>query len=269
MQFGEGNVLTKVAVSSPQSEYFHITDTKVHNITNLADKSKAIRQHDRLKTTIRRFGAELIDLKELDRHPNSVFTRDTSVVTPYGYIRLSMGLPSRRGEEDWMENVLKGLQIPQLGRIELPATAEGGDIILAGKTVFIGNSTRTNVFGIEQLTEIFRRVRYDVRVTSVPSPFLHIGGAMSVINPVTILHVEHVFPKNFFSGFKTIKVPNKTFISGNVITLGSNELIANKENKLTIERLREHNFTVHELNLNEFVKGTGGPSCLIMPVQRK
>jgi N-dimethylarginine dimethylaminohydrolase len=33
--------------------------------------------------------------------------------------------------------------------------------------------------------------------------------------------------------------------------------------------LRRAGFRVHPLDLSEFVKGTGGPSCLVLPLERR
>ena len=37
-------------------------------------------------------------------------------------------------------------------------------------------------------------------------------------------------------------------------------------NITTIEILKQKGYRVHSLDLSEFLKGTGGPSCLILPV---
>ncbi len=90
----EGDRLTRVVVSTPGKEYFSPGNLAEHNLTQLADRDLTLAQHDELKTTLRASGAEVIDLPELAGHPNSVFTRDTALATPDGYIRLKMGLCS-------------------------------------------------------------------------------------------------------------------------------------------------------------------------------
>ncbi len=265
----EGERLTEVVVCTPREEYFRVDDRTVHNITELADRSRAIAQHNRLKALLEKQGARVIDLPELPGHPNSVFTRDTAVCTPEGFLHLRMGLPTRRGEEDWMANALREIGVPEIGRIEPPGTAEGGDIILAGRVVFLGHSGRTNRAGLEQLSRIFQRLGFEPRLAEVPSFSLHIGGAMSLVAPDTVFYCQGTFPEGFFRGFRTIAVPPENFISGNVICLGPGEVIAEAGNRSGIERLETAGIRVHALDLSEFVKGTGGPSCLIMPVSRK
>lgn len=264
----EGHNLKRVVVCPPQQEYFLITDRGAHNITELADKDIAIVQYALLVETMRNFGADVLIIDELPGHPNSVFTQDTAVASPGGYIKLKMGIKTRRDEESWMSDFLNSKGVPCVGKIEDPATIEGGDVILAGNIAFVGISTRTNHEGAKQIGSLLTKQGFEVRIANVQSPFLHIGGAMSVVDIDTILSVEGVFPDGYFQGFKVISVPNDGFISGNVITLGNRELIINKENKAAIKRLRESGFILHEVDLSEFTKGTGGPSCLIMPLVR-
>jgi N-dimethylarginine dimethylaminohydrolase len=51
--------------------------------------------------------AHVIDIPELANHPNSVFTRDTALRTPRGYVKLRLGLESRQNEEEWIKKQCK------------------------------------------------------------------------------------------------------------------------------------------------------------------
>jgi len=264
----EGSRLLRVIVCSPQTEYFHINNIKSHNIKQKPNKTKAKEQHNKLKSLIETFGSEVIDVSELDGHPNSVFTRDTAICTPDGYIKLKMGLETRKGEEDWMAQVLNAIGEPSAGNIESPGTVEGGDVILGGSVAFIGHSQRTNNSGIKQITHILERMGFETRVVVVPPPYLHLGGAMSIIGEDSVLCCKDIFPPDFFDGFNKVEINCNNFVGGNVICLGDNELIANSANIETIEILKKARYIVHPIDLSEFIKGAGGPTCLIMPVER-
>ena len=252
---------------SPGLAYFGVSDLQGHHITQVANKQQAAEQHDSLVQTIEQAGTKVINLQELLEHPNSVFTKDTAVCTPQGYIRVRMGLPSREGEEQWMAEILDRIGVPCVGAIESPGTVEGGDVILAEKVAFVGHSSRTNSTGIQQLSHLIARMGYEVRTASVPSPFLHIGGAMTLVSPDTILCVSGIFPESMFKGFQRLEVPHTGFISGNVILLNNRQVIADQANLPAITALRQHEFKVSPLDLSEFVKGAGGPSCLILQVK--
>jgi dimethylargininase len=265
----EGDRLTRVVVSSPGDAYFDVSTHAGANIPAPADRALAIRQHEELRAAMARFGCEVIDVPELPGHPNCVFTRDVALCTPVGHVKLRMGLAARRDEEEWMSRALLALGEPCIGAISEPGTVEGGDIILAGSVAFLGLSGRTNREGARQIATLLEPLGYEVRTARIEG-YMHIGGAMSVIGPERVLHCRDAFPDGFFRGFDAIAVPSDGARTGNVICLGEDELIANAaEGAAVIEELRRRGLTVHGLDLSEFQKGAGGPTCLILPLERR
>lgn len=264
----EGETLRRVIVVPPVSEYANVRDLARHNFRVVPDMQTAKEQHDWFCRLLETFDIEVIRLPELRAHPNSVFVRDAALITPEGAVLMSMGLRSRRGEEEWIKHHLAQLRIPVVAKITPPATAEGGDIILAGDIAFIGHSSRTNDAGTDQLARILLNMGYRVRITRIPEPYLHIGGAMSMIAPGKVLCTEAVFPEYFFRDFEIITVPQTGFSSGNVITVRPNNVVANTSSSTTVDILRKHHVIVHDIDLSAFLAGTGGPSCLILPVGR-
>lgn len=265
----EGDRLIRVVVCTPNREYFRVNNLQAQNINQIADRDQTIVQHDNLKSILKKFGCDVIDAPELNDHPNSVFTRDVALSTHEGFIQLRMGLEARRGEETWMAHILENLDEPCIGKIEPPGTVEGGDTVLAGEVVFAGLSGRTNDEGLTQLSKLLGKMNIKLRIVNLKRNYLHIGGAMSMIGPERLVCCEQVFPGNFFTGFDTIEVPNQNFKPsvGNVICLRENEVIANSaENMETIIILQQNGVKVHQLDLSEFRKGAGGPTCLILPV---
>jgi dimethylargininase len=256
-------------VCSPRREYWQVGDPHAHNIREVADAQEAMEQHRGLRAVLAAGGAEVVDVPELSGHPNSVFTRDSSLCTPRGHIRLRMGLSTRRGEGPWMSRHLQAIGVPRIGGISEPGTVEGGDVILAGSVAFVGESERTNVAGIQQLSRLLSGMGFEVRVARIVPPRLHIGGAMSLVGPDRVLCCAGLFPAGYFDGFDTIVVPADTFVSGNVICLGPDEVIAEKTNVTVISVLERAGVDVHVLDLSEFVKGAGGPSCLTLPLERE
>ena len=265
----EGDRLSRVVVCTPQEEYFRVSDLKKHNIAQLADRNQAIQQHDMLKSKIRAFGSEVIDIPELANHPNSVFTRDTALCTPDGYVKLRLGLDTRQGEEEWISQVLDSIGEPCVGEIKAPGTVDGGDVILAGSVAFVGRSIRTNDEGVKQLAAFLSAMDYEVRVVCLPDSVLHLDKAMMVVGPSRILYCSELIPDDRLKGFDVIEVSCGGRTTANVICLGGKELIVEHSNREVIESLEANGLVVHDLGLSEFAKGTGGPNCLIMPVERK
>jgi dimethylargininase len=264
----EGDTLSRVVVCTPGREYFHVGDLKKHNIVERADRDLAMEQHDALKSCLADFGAEVIDVPELADHPNSVFTRDTALCTPRGYIRLRMGLETRQGEEEWMSRILDSLGEPFVGEIGARGTAEGGDVILAGSVAFVGRSIRTNEEGVEQLAAYLTAMDYEVRVVPLPDSILHLDKALMLVGPDRAIYCRGLIPKASLTGFDMIEVVCAGGTTSNAICLGGNEVIVERSNQKVTEALTAGGIVVHELDLSEFTKGSGGPNCLVLPVER-
>ncbi len=265
----EGDRLRQVIVCTPQHEYLQgANNIAEHNIGILGDPTTPAKQHDCLKQCLEKFGTDVIDLKEMANHPNSVFTRDTALCTPQGYVKLRLGIPSREGEDQWMAGVLDNLNMDCVGEITAPGTVEGGDIVLAGDVAFIGESIRTNAEGIKQLSNILEPMGFEIRVINLPDYVLHLDKALMTLGSNKILYCKKQVKNEIMSGFEGIAIETDGDVTANIICLGDNEVIINASNSTVNKLLVTHGFKIHTLDLDEFAKGMGGPNCLIMPTQR-
>jgi len=264
----EGERLARVVVSTPGPAYFNPGNLAAHNLTQLADRTLTLKQHDLLKETLRASGAAVIDLPELDGHPNSVFTRDTALATPEGYVKLSMGLDTRQGEEAWIAARLDTEGVPCVGEIAAPGTVEGGDVILAGRVAFIGRTLRTNNAGIRQLSRLLEKMSYEVRVVPVPDTILHLDKVMMMTGPGSLVYCREHVAADLLAGFETTALTCRESATANIICLGPAECLVDSANVRVIETLENKGTLIHPLDLSEFAKGSGGPNCLIMPIER-
>ncbi|NPA91561.1 MAG: hypothetical protein GXO55_08960 [Chloroflexi bacterium] len=264
----EGTTLLHAVLCRPGEAYVSFADASAHHFLERPDLRRAQAQHDALVQLLTDHHVRVTVLPELEGHPNAVFTRDPLLITPAGYVTLRMGLPTRRGEEAWLAAAVDALGIPQAGAITRPGTVEGGDVILAGRVAFVGRSARTNEAGFHQLASLLQHMGYEVRSTYVPDEYLHIGGAMSMIAPDRVLACPGVFPPDFFDGFHVIWAPRGTPGQANVLCLAPNVVVADSAQTQVIDTLRGHGVEVHVLDLSEFAKGAGGPTCLVQPIAR-
>jgi arginine deiminase len=85
----------------------------------------------------------------------------------------------------------------------------------------------------------------------------------------TLHHVSSLVNPIVYKGFDAIEISCDGLTTANIICLGDKEVIVERSNREAIRQLEVNGLIVHDLDLSEFVKGTGGPNCLIMPVERK
>jgi dimethylargininase len=110
------------------------------------DPGLAAEQHRGYVALLERLGLDVVALPPLDDHPDGVFVEDVVVVVGDLAIITRPGAATRRGEVAGLEAVLaaRGLRT---AAIEAPGTLDGGDVLQVGDSVFVGQSTRTNVAG--------------------------------------------------------------------------------------------------------------------------
>ncbi|NOY05865.1 MAG: hypothetical protein GXO82_04430 [Chlorobi bacterium] len=266
--WNEGNTLEKVLLAEPRPERARVFSLRRHNFGGWINHEAIRRQFHTLKETLEQHGTEVAVIPQMPGYPNSIFLRDTASMTHEGFIALRMGLATRRGEDEAVAAYLRREGFAELGSIEPPGTVEGGDIILAGTTAFVGHSRRTNREGALQVQELLESIGFSVRVVPVPPPHLHLGGFMSMVDPETILHREIPIDREVFAGYQTISVPDPSFISANVICMAPRLVLADASQATTIETLEQHGVQALVIDASEYVRANGGLNCLILPLVR-
>ncbi len=125
------------------------------------DLQRAAQEHRQYEECLKSLGVRVIALPADPAFPDGVFVEDPAIVLDEIAVITRMGAESRRGEA---VAILAALQ-PFRGNIvhlRDPATLEGGDVMFAGKTLYVGLSQRTNRGGVAQLGEAVRAFGYDV-----------------------------------------------------------------------------------------------------------
>ena len=119
-----------------------------------------MRQHDSYCAVLKKHGVIVEELSENKSYPDACFVEDTAIVVDELAIISSMGTASRRGETKLIERELSRYR--EIAHILPPATIEGGDVLRVGKKIYFGQSSRTNVKGVEELANILNPLGYKV-----------------------------------------------------------------------------------------------------------
>ena len=169
-----------------------------------------------------------------------------------------MGAESRERESASVADALARYR-PVL-RLDPPATLDGGDVIRAGRCLFVGRSSRTNGEAINQLARVLEPYGYEV--ASVPvSGALHLksaaaflGGAAMLVNPAWV----DVTP---FVGFELVPADAAEPWGASALKAGETLVMAAGFPR-TVGALRARGLDVREIDLSELRKAEGGPTCL-------
>lgn len=232
------------------------------------------------------FRSEISDIMFLPQNEktgiDSVYVRDSSIVTPGGIVLCNMGKAVRRGEASAVEKYLKNAQVPILGSITGDSHIEGGDLIwLDKKTLAVGRGYRTNDEGIRQLTELTADFLDDVITVHLPhwegpDDVFHLMSIISPIDTNLALVYSRLMPVMFREllverGMRLLDVPDSEFESMgcNVLAIAPRKCIMLEGNSRTKQMLEDEGVEVLTYKGNEISrKGAGGPTCLTRPLLR-
>jgi len=301
--------LEEVMVHKESGELGSIPDEDLiwHAASGPVDAKLAIEQHERLIEVFRQEGVRVHFLDLTARNPRGPYsslyrlwgTRDPGLVINGGAVVGRMALPMRRGEEVlWSKSVMKS-GCPILYTVHGSGIFEGGNVVWLDQThVCIGESIRTNMEGIEQVTWILKRAGVEeIRVvplagylaeykypsggwTHLDSVFMYIddGLALIVASAVPFSFINYLEDKDI----NLIEVPIDEYAACNVLTLEAGKVVSVAGYPETAKKLRKAGVDTIEVELGEIAGGGnkpgvergkggtwGGPHCATAPLVRR
>lgn len=222
----------------------------------------AQRQHQAYENAIADAGLDLVRLPELEEHPDSVFVEDTAILLGEHAIITRPGAPSRRAEADSTAEALAGrFTIHRLRRGRL----DGGDVLRIGRTIYVGQSRRTDCAGVVALANLAAPLGYEV----VPVPHehcLHLKTGATYVGhdeagrPTLLINPDWIDPF-LFTGVSLLPTHPTEAFAANALRVGERLLYPSAYPR-TAERLRAVGFDVDELDVSELEKAEAGLTCM-------
>jgi dimethylargininase len=223
-------------------------------------------QHRQYVSTLRESGIQVIELDPLESHPDSVFMQDPAILGSRRTVIGRFGESSRRGEGKALCRDLRErrVDVGTTNFVRYPGTLEGGDVLITEHGIFVGESRRTNLSGIRQLSACLS----DIDVRAVKTNLLHLLCGCSYLNHKTMLIAPDLVDPSAFPGFRFITIPREEAYAADALYLGEGRVLVPSGFPKTIAKLREAGYRPVEVDLSEFYKGDGGVTCLCSPVYR-
>src|SRR4051812_30371673 len=236
-------------------------------LTHLArtpiDVSRARLQHAAYERALTAMGCTVERLEAGDDMADAVFIEDTAVVFDEVAIVTRPGAESRRGEPEAVARALSPLR--PLIRIEAPATIDGGDVLVAGRTVFVGQSSRTNSEAVGQLGRAL--ARFDYRIIEVPvRGCLHLKSAATALDEDTLLINPDWVDADAFGTRRFVRVHRLEPGAANILRIGAKLLYAAAFPR-TCDDLVTRGYHVGIVDVSELAKAEGAVTCCSLIVR--
>jgi dimethylargininase len=233
------------------------------------DAAKAAQQHSAYERALSEAGFEIVRLPELADDPDAVFVEDTAVLLGEHAIITRPGVASRIGE---VHSTAEGLAPHfELHRIE-SGYVDGGDVLVIGRTIYVGLSTRTDRDGLNSLAALAARLGYRV-IQAELRDCLHLktgatfAGTDAAGTPVLLSNPRCVDPAQF-AGVEPLAVDESEPKAANCV-LASDRLILGAGNPRTADRLGSRGFQVVEVDVSELQKAEAAVTCMSLIDERR
>jgi dimethylargininase len=241
-------------------------------LTHLArvpiDRREAELQHRAYEQALSDAGFDLIRLPDLPDHPDAVFVEDTALLFGDHAIILRPGVESRAGET---ESTAVGLADHFILHRLAHGFVDGGDVLRIGETIYVGQSTRTDLAGIADLRRIIPPLGYRL-VEAELRDCLHLKTGATFIGPdaegtpVLLFSRRSVDPAQF-AGAEPMAVDEAEPAAANCLRVGD-RLIVPAGNPRTAQRLCARGFNVVEVDVSELQKAESGVTCMSLIDER-
>ena len=275
----ETDVLTDVLLGSP-AFLRHLPTSSLsrkHLREAPCNIQTAQAQHKDLVAAYENFGVKIHWHEPTPELPMQVYSRDSSVMTPYGAVITAMANWWRRGENFAAIRSYQALGIPIYDMITA-GHFEGGDFnVIEPGSVLIGcGGERTQDEAVQQVKGWFEKEGWEVKPTYFDPFYVHIDLMVVMIaEKLAAVCLETTAPDVVASlkakKIEIIPVPfqDTVTLGCNVMSLGKDRVIAPKHSRALIEALKARGFTVAEIDMSEISKTGGGIHCMAQALRRE
>jgi arginine deiminase len=240
-----------------------------------ADREAASRQHAQMVAALEQSG---VACRYLDADPAlhyQTYTRDSSVMTPWGLLVCQMARPERRGEWASVLDFAQRTQTP-VWKAVTAGSLEGGDVqvLRPGELVIGVNEVRTQMRAAEQVAGWFAEEGWATHFVHVPEHFLHLDVLFTALDARRALCAVDIIDSADLAWleqrFELIPVGYKEVMrmGTNAVALGDGRILSCRQHGPLNRRLTTLGYEVLEPDLEQFVIEGGAAHCLTMPLRR-
>ncbi|GEM01093.1 N-Dimethylarginine dimethylaminohydrolase [Halolactibacillus halophilus] len=264
--------LTRVIVAEPT--YMAITEvineTQKHFLTDNIDTEVATHQHQMFVDVLKNEGIEVEHLPVKDHLNEQVFTRDIGFILGKTLFIANMASNIRKEETKLLTDALEKSNTPFQPLVG--PSIEGGDVLIDGKTIYVGVSERTTQASIDLLKQ--QLPDYELCPLPLVGDILHLDCTFNIVSQTDALIYRDGLTDEavelLAQRYNLIDVSaDEQFTLGtNVLSIGDKKVISLPNNQAVNKQLKDKGYQVIEVAFDEIIKSGGSFRCCTLPVVR-
>lgn len=277
-------VLTDVLLGKP--DYFRWVPLNAISAVNQAnqvqmgyqfDRDKALRQHRKMVEVYEANGVHCHFVEADEGLPSSVFTRDSSFMTPWGAVIASVQTPPRRQDYSVVSEFYRRAGIP-IWKWVTADHFEGGDFVIVkpGVALLGWAGDRSTETGAKQVAGWLEDKGWEAFIVPIPPQFVHMDAVVVMLEENLALVCEDALPAYAIDwldlqGIERVVVPYADCVKlgGNIVSLGNRRVLSMEHNVNINLRLRDEGFEVTAVEYDMFALGGGGVHCSCHELRRE
>jgi len=240
------------------------------------DKQRAMHQHQRMVEVYEEKGVRCHFVEANEGLPSSVFTRDSSFMTPWGAVITSIQTPPRRQDYSVVSEFYQRAGIP-IWKWITADHFEGGDFVIVkpGVALLGWSGDRSTKTGAEQVAAWLRDKQWEVSIVPIPPQFVHMDAVVVMLEESLALVCEDALPTYAIEwldsqSIERITVPYADCVKlgGNIVSLGKKRVLSMAHNVNINAKLEAEGFDVDAVEYDMFALGGGGVHCSCHELRR-
>lgn len=217
----------------------------------------ARRQHREYVEALKQLGCQIVELPEERDLPDSVFVEDVAFILDEVAVITRPGADSRKPER---ESIIRALSpYRALVHVTEPATVDGGDVLVLGKNIYVGKSTRSNPAAIEQIQNLLDGYGYKV-IGAKMTDCLHLKTAVTRVDDKTLLINKNWVSPDYFTGYDLIEVHPSEPFAANCLPVNG-QIIYPTAFPKTRANLEARGYKIQAVTVDELAKAEGAVTC--------
>ena len=261
----------------PLNSISAVTFANQQSMNHRFDKERAMQQHQRMVEVYEENGVRCHFAKADEGLPSSIFTRDSSFMTPWGAIIASIQTPPRRRDYAVVSEFYRSAGIP-IWKWVTTDHFEGGDFVIVkpGVTLLGWSGDRSTQAGAEQVAKWMSEQGWQAFIVPIPPQFVHMDAVVVMLEKGMALVCEDALPPYAIEWLdkqeiRRISVSYRDCVKlgGNLVSLGGRRVLSMAHNLNVNAQLEAEGFEVHVVEYDMFTLGGGGVHCSCHELHRE
>ena len=261
----------------PLNSISAVTFANQQSMNHRFDKERAMQQHRRMVEVYEENGVRCHFAKADEGLPSSIFTRDSSFMTPWGAVIASIQTPPRRRDYAVVSEFYRSAGIP-IWKWVTADHFEGGDFVIVkpGVTLLGWSGDRSTRAGAEQVAKWMSEQGWQAFIVPIPPQFVHMDAVVVMLEKGMALVCEDALPPYAIEWLDkqeirriSVSYGDCVKLGGNLVSLGGRRVLSMAHNLNVNAQLEAEGFEVHVVEYDMFTLGGGGVHCSCHELHRE